>query len=141
MKTCNKMAGTFSAFSGQIPNPMKNEKIGQVTISKMNRNDHIAGFNCTYYVVARDSQKSEGCYSTDAKSVFSKEILASGKESISSMAGSEVAKKGLMEEFELGIPLKYEQKMIPNSANFSLNEVATETESITKSTATPVKRF
>ena len=35
-----------------------------------------------------------------------------------------------------------EQKIIPNSANFALKEVATETESITKSTAifVPVKR-
>ena len=34
-----------------------------------------------------------------------------------------------------------EQKIMPNSFNLDLKEVATETESITKSTATPVKRF
>lgn len=119
-KTCNKMPGSFSAFSGQMPNPMKNEKVGQVTISKMGKKDRIAGFECTYYMVERDSQKSEGCYSTEAKAAFSKEILASGMESISKMAGSEAAKKSLMEVFELGIPLKYEQKMGGDSENMTM---------------------
>ena len=43
-KTCNKMPGSFSAFSGQMPNPMRSEKIGQVSISKMGKKDRIAGF-------------------------------------------------------------------------------------------------
>ena len=119
-KTCNKMPGSFSALSGQMPNPMSNEKIGQVTISKMGKKDRIAGYDCTYYMVEKDSQKSEGCYSTEAKAAFSKEILASGMESISKMAASDAAKKSLMEMFELGIPMKYEQKMEGDSENMAM---------------------
>lgn len=110
-KTCNKMPGAFSAFGG-AGDPTKVHTINQVSVSGPGKKEKIAGYECVNHTVVKDGQKAEGCYSKAAFSVFSAEALATGKEAMGKIAGNEAARKALLQEFDLGVPLKFEQQMM-----------------------------